>query len=175
MPIAAVAVAASCHLYHPIPVAGAPAEQRDTLLERELSPRDLTGSVTAWDEAYGADSIFRPRITGYTTEGIGIRLLRAAHVAVLVNSRCGPYAAVPGRTLTTRQPAGDQWLVTVAPFRSNCAPTFWRPMLTVVVSELPLHGEVLEERARAAHGVEEIMTGRRDRWAAYAVFTNRLP
>jgi hypothetical protein len=169
------AITAGCHLYHPAPIASAPAEQRDTLLERELSPRDLTGSVAAWDATYGADSLFRPRITRYTPSGIGIRLLRPAHVAVLVGTRCGAYAAVPGRTLTTRLPAGDSWLTTVPPFRGNCPPNFWRPLLTVIASELPLHGEVLEERSRTAHDLGELMAGRRDRWEAYVIYSNRLP
>jgi hypothetical protein len=175
--LAALAAAlAGCHFYHPPAISGAAAqEQRDTLLERELSPRDLTGSVTAWDNTFGADSLFRPRITRYTPSGIGIRLLRPAHVAVLVTTRCGPYAAVPGRTLTTRMPAGDQWLITVPQFRGNCPPNFWRPLITVIASELPMHGEVLEERARSAHDAQELMEGRRDLWAAYVVYSTRLP
>ena len=173
--LVALLLTAGCHLYHPTPVTGAAPDSGDTLLARELSPRDITGSVTAWDEAEGADSVFRPRITRYSANGIGIRLLRPAHVAVLVNSHCGPFAAVPGRVLTTRQPAGDRWYRLVPAFRGNCPPTFWRAELTVLAAELPLHGEVLEARARAAHGVEELMAGRRDRWAAYAVYSNRLP
>jgi hypothetical protein len=172
---ALAAVAAGCHLYHPVAIASAPGEQRDTLLDRELSPRDLTGSVTAWDNTYGADSLFRPRITRYSTNGIGVRLLHAAHVAVLVNTSCGPYAVVPGAELTTRMPAGEQWFP-IRPYQHGaCAPDFWRPLVTVIASELPMHGDVLEQRARSAHGVEELMEGRRDRWAAYVVYSSQLP
>ena len=162
-------------MYRPLPVASAPPEQPDTLEARELSPRDLTGSVTGWDAAYGADSLFRPRITRYTDAGIGVRLLRPAHVAVLLATRCGPFAAVPGRTLTARLPAGEQWLTLARPFRGNCPPNFWRPVVTLIASDLPMHGEVLEERARSARGVEELMAGRRDAWAVYAVYSARLP
>jgi hypothetical protein len=176
IPLAALAaVAAGCHLYHPAAVPSAPAEQRDTLLERELSPRDLTGSVTAWDNSYGADSLFRPRITRYSANGIGVRLLHAAHVAVIINTSCGPSTVVPGAELTVRMPAGEQWFQ-IRPYRhGTCAPAFWRPLVTVIASELPMHGGVLEERARSAHGVEELMEGRRDRWAAYVVFSTGLP
>lgn len=168
-------MAAGCHLYHPPAVAGVPEEPRDTLLQSELSPRDLVGSVTAWDETYGADSLFRPRITRYSATGIGVRLLRAAHVAVLVNTRCGPYAVVPGAELTVRMPAGEQWFP-IRPYQhGSCAPDFWRPLVTVIASELPMHGDVLEQRARTARGVEELMAGRRDRWAAYVVYSTRLP
>ena len=170
------AVVAGCHLYHPTPVAGAPAQEPgDTLVGRELSPRDLTGSVTAWDNAYGADSLFRPRITRYSSTGIGVRLLHAAHVAVLVNTSCGPYAAVPGADLTTRMPAGEQWFPFRPQHRGACAPGFWRPKLTVVASELPMHGDVLQQKARTAHDVDELMAGRVDRWAAYVVYTTGLP
>jgi hypothetical protein len=170
-----VTVTAGCHLYHPPAVVGAREEPRDTLLAGELSPRDLTGSVTAWDENYGSDSLFRPRITRYSNNGVGVRLLHSAHVAVLLNTRCGPYAVVPGTELTTRMPAGDQWFP-IRPYQhGTCAPDFWRPLITVIAAELPMHGEVLEQRARTAHGVEELMAGRRDRWAAYAVYSTRLP
>ncbi|MFI5208581.1 MAG: hypothetical protein ACHQU8_05220 [Gemmatimonadales bacterium] len=170
-----VAMAAGCHLYHPAPIAGAPPEQRDTLLAGELSPRDITGSVTAWDRAYGADSVFRPRITRYSSTGIGVRLLHAAHVAVLINTSCGPYAVVPGAELTTRMPAGEQWFPLRPYQRGACAPDFWRPLVTVVASELPMHGDVLQQRARSAHDVDELMAGRRDRWAAYVVYSSQLP
>ena len=99
---------------------------------------------------------------------------RPAHVAVLVNTSCGPYAVVPGSELTVRMPAGEQWFP-IRPYQhGSCAPDFWRPLVTVIASELPMHGEVLEQRARSAHGVEELMAGRRDRWAAYVVYSKRL-
>jgi hypothetical protein len=171
---ALVAGAAGC-LYHPPLVRNAPPEQQDTLRARELSPRDLTGSVTAWDATYGADSLFRPRITSYSMNGIGVRLLRAAHVAILVNTRCGPYAVVPGADLTTRMPAGEQWFPMRPQPRDTCAPDFWRPLVVVIASALPMHGDVLEQEARRAHGIEDLMANRRDAWAAYAVFSSELP
>jgi hypothetical protein len=166
------ALAGACG-YHATPIAGAPPEPRDTVAAGELTPRDLTGQVTAWDDAFGADSIFRPRITRFVDRSIGISLAHGGHVAVILRDQCGPYAAVPGRDLTVRLPAGEQFLPLVTPFRSSCPPNFWRPYVMVIVADLPLHGDVLEERARRAHGAEEIMDGRRDRWAAYAVYTQR--
>ncbi len=162
-------------MYHPPAVAGAHEEPGDTLLKGELSPRDLTGSVTAWDNTYGADAMFRPRITRYSSNGIGVRLLHAAHVAVIVNTSCGPYAVVPGAELTVRMPAGEQWFP-IRPYQhGSCAPDFWRPLVTVIAAELPMHGDVLEQRARSAHGVDELMAGRHDHWAAYVVYSTRLP
>jgi len=165
---------AGCHLYHPRPVAGARPERSDSLRAGELSPRDLTGSVTAWDVTFGDDSLYRPRITSYSQNGIGVRLLRPAHVAILLATRCGPYAIVPGVDLTERVSAGEHWFP-MRPYRGACAPNFWRPLVTVIAATLPMHGEVLEDAARHAHSVEELMAGRRDAWAVYAVYASELP
>lgn len=188
-PLAALLVAAfGCHMYHPTPVASATPEPGDSLIAGELSPRDITGSVTAWEEVSGADSLFRPRIThlgpggvraflyGYRTPiSIDVRLLNPAHVAVILVDRCGPYAAVPGRDLTTRLAAGVHTLTLLPAFnRTACRPpSFWRPVVVLIASQLPLHGEVLEERAREAHGIEEVMAGRGG-WSAYAVYMRSL-
>ena len=169
---AAAATVGAC-TYNAPPVAGAPPDVVDSLAARTLSPRDITGSVTAWEDAYGDDSLFRPRVIALASHTIGITVARPAHLAVILVDRCGPYAAVPGRDLTQRSPAGDQWVPLRPAFRSTCPPNFWRATLVVIASELPLHGEVLEERARRAHRVEDVMEGRHDRWAAYAVYTQR--
>lgn len=183
-----LAVALGCPMYHPIPITSAPPEPGDSLTAGELSARDITGSVTAWEEVSGADSTFRPRIThlgpggvraflsGYRAPiSIDVRLLRPAHLAVILVDRCGPYAAVPGHDLTTRLSAGVQTLTLLPSLnRTACRPpSFWRPVVVLITSELPMHGEVLEERAREAHGVEEVMRGRGG-WSAYAVYMRSL-
>ncbi len=150
-----------------------PADQADA------DPRALTafqlGGTRAWDDAIGDDSLFRPRIVRITSSSIGILLTRPAHVAVIQRDRCGPYASVPGRELSRLAPAG----VTVFSLsrgwaRSRCGASQWPPLVAVVAAELPLHGDVLAERARDARSVEDIMAPRRDRWAMYVVYPVRL-
>lgn len=164
---------AACHMYHPAEIPGARVAVQDTAGAHDLTPYDLTGSSTAWAETFGADSLFRPRVTWLAGNTIGITLAHPGHVAVLFVSRCGAYAAVPGHDLTTRAPAGEQRYLLVPPFRGGCQANFWRPVITVIAATLPLHGEVLEEKARSAHTIEELMSGRSDAWAAYAIFNTR--
>ncbi len=141
---------------------------------RALTPRDLTGSSTAYDEMLGEDSLFQPRIFRLTSRTIGVSLARPAHVAVLQLGRCGPVASVPGHDLSRMLPAGDHYLALVEPARGRCDMQWWRPMVAVIAAELPLHGEVLEERAREARESDAVMAGRTDRWAIYAVYRRRL-
>ncbi len=141
---------------------------------RALTARDLTGRVTAYEEAFGADSLFRPRIFRLTSRTIGISLARPAHVAVLQLGRCGPMATVPGHDLSQLLPAGDHFLTLVEPPRGRCDMQWWRPVIAVIAAEMPLHGAVLEERAREARQSDEAMAGRTDRWALYAVYRQRL-
>jgi len=140
---------------------------------RALTPRDLTRSNTAYDEVFGADSVYHPRVFHLTANTIGISLRQAAHVAVLVRGGRCAVAQVPGHELSRRLPEGFHYLRLEAPQPTRCTMNWWTPALTVIAAELPLHGQVLEERSREAREPEELMARRTDRWAMYAVFRSR--
>jgi hypothetical protein len=140
---------------------------------RALTPRDLTRSNTSYEEAFGADSVYFPRIFRLTGNTIGISLRAPAHIVLLERGRCGPVARYPGHELSSLLPAGFHYLRLENPPAPRCGMHWWTPALTVVAAELPMHGEVLESRARESRDVLALMEQRRDRWSMYAVYRSR--
>lgn len=141
--------------------------------QRALTPRDLTGRFTSYEETYGADSLYFPRIFHYTGRTIGISLRQPAHVAVLMRGAGCPSAPIPGHDLSTRLPAGFHYLQVREPTRGRCDMNWWLPAVAVIASELPLHGEVLEQRARNTREAIDLMENRRDQWSMYVVYRSR--